>query len=281
MTFNDISAHSKYAENDQIASELQEKRAEILGQQQSASHWLSRAFNKTKLENLRTALEDNTARLGDMLVLGVSPEKATQVFKALGRNYSHTVYQDVNNLELLDDIQQTDFSGSRGYGKQASKGYFSATSKDLGDVVLYRGDFEGHEQAQLVHFMNTLDEDIRQLFPEIYGTCVQEDKTYLVMEKLSNPQDQLSLTREEFLEELEGCLNPAFADTISKFGLNISRTTVEYDYLFRDESGGIRLGIPYRALGFVTDAKERMFSEGAFINSVTNSNVDHITSDPI
>lgn len=271
-----------FTENNSMVSRLIAEREQILDQQQSASHWLTKAFNKTKLENLSIELAENTSRLGDMLVLGVSPEEATLVMEALGRNYNHDMYQDINNLGILNDIEQTDFTGSRGYGKQVSKGYFSATSDTLGDVVLYRGDFEGYEQARLVHFMNTLDEDVRASFPEIHGVCVQDDKTYLVMEKLCNRQNSLSLSGEAFLEKFKDYLKPSFADHISTFGLNVSNTTIEYDYLFRDDTGDIHLGIPYRAFGFVTDAKERMFSEAAFKNNASvNTHTHHVTSMPV
>lgn len=209
-------------------------------------------------------LRENKVELGDLLVIGLSAAKAQDVCKALGHGYDFKKYEAVNALGLVQDIQRSDYSGSRGYGRNAARGYFKATSEERGDVLLFLGDYDGYEQAALVNYMSTLNEDTRALFPEIYGTYVEENKTYLVMEKLHNLQDQCSLRAQEFLEKCGQYLQPSFADRVSRTGINVSRTTIEYDYMFRDDAGGIRLGIPYRALGFVRDSKEYMLSADAF-----------------
>jgi len=214
--------------------------------------------------DLDLQIRNNATQLDSMLATGLSDEMKTQIINELGYKYDVSVYDSVNQLDVLQDIERTDFVGSRGYGKATTQGYFSAKSETLGDVVLYRGTYDTYEQAALINLLDSLNEDTRELFPEVHGTYVDDGVTYLVMEKFPFKQDSQSLSSQAFLDRWGDSFSDDFSDAISRYGLNLGRTTIEYDYLFGDDQNEIRMGIPYRALEFTREAKNGMLHENSF-----------------
>lgn len=228
-------------------------------------------------QGLDQKIQDSQTQLDSLLALGLPAKSQQDVMEALGYEYSSSTFDGIKALDVIEDIQRSDYEGSRGHGKKVSCGYFSAHSKNLGDVLLYRGAFKSYEQAKIVNFLETLTEDARDLFPEIHGTYVDDGVTYLVMEKLSSRQNQETLSSQEFLNECGGLFQESFKESIEKYGLDQGRATIEYDYLFRNDDGKIRLGIPYRALEFTMEAKSRMLSDQAF---KSNEGLPQISSAP-
>lgn len=162
--------------------------------------------------------------------------------------------------DLSDTINRTDFSGSR-FGQ--SEAYFRATAADGREVMLYRGWGGVEEQAKLLNFLGELETAnpaIRAALPQIYGTYSQDGVTFLAMERLQNPQANYGatgerLTPQEFIETFGNSLTEDFSTRVQRNGLNLGRSSIEYDYLFRDPDGRIRMGVPFRAGDWVDEAR--------------------------
>ena len=166
--------------------------------------------------------------------------------------------------------------GSRAIQGQADlqrSGYTQITLAD-GTKAIALKPIEGDVwQAKLA--VDYMQSKIGQSAPRVIGIHFKKGEARLVLEKLSNPlfESRWSRLSESQKAQLENIYSDNIISEIKKYdSVNLGRESVEADYLFTDEDGNIKVGLPVRVFGYSRNLEAGLLRENANTASVTLSN---------